>query len=926
MLRFFDIFFFTLERLRLHRILVFWVLLGLSSATTLALSLIIYVDAVNTNLLTEQLNEPPYAVLFRYLGSWEGNITPNDVNSASAAIQEGFEATIGLPTEREVRFVRSVPWRMTLTNEDERPVPLQASNMSFLEGSDDLIRVVSGEWPPENFDGGEEGAIPALVSDNMLYRMGLQVGDRLTAQGRTGEPLTLEIVAQWLPKNVDDPNWIFTPRFFEELFIVPRDDFWTAIDGQETPVEESAWYMVFDGTDVRTSDVPGILNGLNDGERDVSNVLPGIRIVETPVDGLRQFVDNVNRLTQQLVIIILPVGGLIFYFVSLVAGLLVSSQQGQDAVLRSRGMNRRMLLSIHILMWLILAGTALAIGLGVSPFVVQLVGQTTSFLQFDANNPPLEIVFTQQVLIVGMATALIAASSGLFMAWRSTGQTINSYKRTQARATRAWWQRAYLDILVLIPGCYVLYTLWQEGGLETEADDPFGDPVTFLGPTLFALGLTLLFLRVWPFVMRIGSGLMTYTSNIALLMALRELTRSIGRYRGTLLMMCFTLSLTGLTASMASTIDQSLQDTVDYRVGADLVLITAVDAQTEEGEQTEDGQQTFTVTGFNTLPAEDLLDIEGVNQVSRVGRFNGRLVIRNQRAEGTVLGVDRAAIPSIIRFREDYADEQPADLLNLLATNRSGILLNEEFVVEQNLLIGQEIDMEISVLGEWTTLRVPLLGVMEYFPTLDPSNGFFLITNLDTLFEAVGTELPHDIWLDLAPGTDLEQLQSDIRELGFPVLEWRDPASELAEAQADPSRRGVLGFLSVGFVAAILLTLVGSIIQNTASFRAQAIQLGSLRAMGLSGITSSVYLMLLQGIAATSGILGGTSIGVLTTLLFLPLLDFSSGLPPYLVRVAWDEIIVVYAIFAGVLFAVTVLTTITAGLEQLSSVVKLGDV
>jgi putative ABC transport system permease protein len=156
-------------------------------------------------------------------------------------------------------------------------------------------------------------------------------------------------------------------------------------------------------------------------------------------------------------------------------------------------------------------------------------------------------------------------------------------------------------------------------------------------------------------------------------------------------------------------------------------------------------------------------------------------------------------------------------------------------------------------------------------------------------------------------------------------LEWQDPDAALAAAYGAPSRRGVLGFLSVGFVASILLTLVSAVIQITASFRAQAAQLGSLRAMGLGSLTVGAYLVLLQGIAATSGILSGTSIGVATTLLFLPLLDFSGGLPPYLVRVAWDDITRVYTIFAAVLFGVTLATTLLLGRERLTTIVKLGD-
>ncbi len=921
MLRFLDILALTLERLRQHRILVFWVLIGLSFATTLALSLILYVDAVNTNLLSSQLNNPPYAFRFRYLGSWEGNIGQVDVQSADVAIQESFRSTIDWPTQLSVQFIRSIPWRVTLQQPEGSPIPLQPADLAILDGVESLIKISAGEWPVDNAE-----TVPVLISETMLFQMGLEVGDILLIQQSGGQPIKLEIAALWQPINPDDPTWIFTPRFFNELMLVAEEDFWQLTEGIENPIGEAAWYLIFDGTNIRTSDVPALLNNISNGERDVTTVLPGTRM-ESPQAALQIFRDEVNRLTQQLVIIILPVAGLILYFVSLVAGLLVSRQQSEDVVLRSRGMSRRMLISIYVLMWLLLASVALAAGIGTSPYVVRLVGRTTSFLRFEGVGESLEIVFAQQALSVGIGTALLAASSGLFMAWRSTGQTITGFKRQAARASQAWWQRMYLDLMLLVPGAYVLFTLSQQGGLATEADNPFGDPLIFLGPTLFALGLTLLFLRLWPFTMRVVGGLIAYTTNIALLMALRELTRSIGRYRGTLLMMCFTLSLTGLTASMASTIDQSLADAVDYRVGADSVIVTVVDAQMEEDEPaTASEQATFTVTGFNTLPIDDLYKVEGVKNVSRVGKYPARLVIRNQRIDGTIMGVDRATMPSIVLHRTDYSEAHPADLFNLLATNRNGLLVSEKVVVEQNLLIGQEIDLQIQVLGEWYETRVPVLGVLEFFPTLDPRDGFFVISNLDPLYELVGTELPHDIWLDLASDVPLENVIEGVRELEYPILEWRDPASTLREAQADPSRRGVLGFLSVGFVASILLTLVAAIIQNTVSFRAQAVQVGTLRAQGLSGITSSVYLILLQGIAATSGILGGTSIGVLTTLLFLPLLDFSGGLPPYLVRVAWDEIIVVYAIFAGVLFFVTALTTLIASLEQLSTVVKLGDV
>lgn len=905
---------FTLERLWQHRSLAFWALIGLATATTLALGLWLYVDAVNTNLLTSRLSDPPYAFRFRYLGAWNGNITQADFDTATAAIQDGFTHTLGLPPAHQIRYVRGGSWTVRTVDRQN----LGAFGVSVLEGAESQIQIVAGEWPPDS----SGDTIPALIPQKMLYDMGLQVGDEVTATLAGLDPVTIRVAALWQPVNADDPNWIFPPKFFDEVFLVQPDDLWAILGDKEKPIDESAWYTIFDGREIKTSDITPLLGRIAEGERDINIALPGIRADASPVENLNAFSQEVNQLTNQLIIMILPVAGLVLYFVTLVAGLLVNRQQPEDVTLRSRGMSRAGILSLHILMWILLVLLALGVAIVASPLIVMLVGQTSSFLRFDNLDEKLTPVFTPQAIGAAAATGLLAASTAIWMAWRASGQTITGFKRASARASKAWWQRAYLDIMFLVPAFYVLYTLWSQGGLVASAETPFSDPLTFIGPTLFSLGLTLLFLRIWPTLLRIGGGLLNYGRSVAPLMAARELARSIGRYRGMLLMMCFTLSLIGFTASMASTLDRSLRDTINYRIGADAVIVTAQDVLAEEDTE---NQGNFTVTGFNAPPIEDLLQIDDIAEVSPVGRYPARLALGGRRQDGIVLGVDRATIAAVTRSRSDYANEQLAEVFNKLAGNRSGIIINSRTLDENRLLIGQEVKLQINALNEWYELTVPIMGVVNYFPTLDPGVGFFAIMNIDPIFEAVGTPLPYDVWISLKPGADQEAVAQKVREVGFPVIRWLDPETEYRRAQAAPARRGVLGFLSIGFVAAVVLTLVGAIIQSAASFRAQSVQMGTLRAMGLRGLSVSAYLILTQGIAVTSGVVSGTLIGVGTTLLFLPLLDFSGGLPPYLVRVAWNDILLVYAVFASILLLLTLGTTIMMGRERLSTVVKLGD-
>ena len=914
MFRTLDTFSYTLERLRQHMLLVMWVLLGLTLATALSGGLALYVDAVYTDLLDTRLSEPPYMWRWRYLGAWSGTISREDVERADAAIETTFSETVGLSVLRTARYVRAGTGTARLNT-----YSLGQLTPALLMGMDDAIQITAGEWPFTAAKRSDSGPLPVLASQTLMDRAGVQVGDIITVL-RGGQTLTVQVTALWRPADAGSADWLFPPKFFDDVLLMTEADFWATVSNADS-VDEAAWMLNFDGSSLRASDIDTVLSRAADGARAVEASLVGIREDASPRAALNTFNAEASSLQQQLFLIVTPVGGLVLYFVALVAGLLVGRQQAEDVKLRSRGATRSWLLIVHGLMWAALATGAALLGGLIAPHLVTIVARTSSFLRFDAAVTLPDVSMTSEAFLTGAATTGLAALGSLVMAWRSTAQDVNSYRQIYARASKAWWQRAYLDLIVAGGAAYLLFSLWTRGGLQASADAPFNDPVTFAGPTLLAFGMVLLFLRFLPMALSFAARIVGVTRDIPLLMALRELTRSGGRYRGTLLMTAFTLSLTGFTASMASTLDQSLNDTINYRIGADLVVQPATDAITE----TDDSGQTSNVTGYNVPPAEDLLRIDGVSAVSRVGTITARISVGTQRHDGVVIGVDRVALGDAALFRDDYASEPLVGLMNRLAIERTGILISSRFASQYGLVAGQEVTLEINALGQWFSLRVPVVGIVDYFPTLDPSDGFFAIANLDPLFELAGTPLPHDFWLDLAPDADPAEVTSDIRASGFPLQRALNPADALAEAQGEAARRGVLGFLSVGFVAAIVLTLIATLIQTTASFRAQASQLGALRAMGLGGMAVVSYVVLLQSLLALSGIASGTSIGLATALTYLPLLDFSGGLPPYLVRVGWLEIAQVYAVFAGVLLIVTLTTTVFFTRARMTTVLRLGE-
>src|SRR5690606_16375440 len=105
--------------------------------------------------------------------------------------------------------------------------------------------------------------------------------------------------------------------------------------------------------------------------------------------------------------------------------------------------------------------------------------------------------------------------------------------------------------------------------------------------------------------------------------------------------------------------------------------------------------------------------------------------------------------------------------------------------------------------------------------------GPLFVGNLDYFFEQIGTQVPYYVWLRADP--DVGEAQLNLRYSG-----WKTAATHIVREQERPERQGIFGMLSVGFVAAAVLTVLGFFLYALFSLRRRAIEIGVLRAVGLS--------------------------------------------------------------------------------------------
>lgn len=961
---FFSTLILAARRLWNHRLLMLCLLAGLVAAVGLLSSIPLYAEAVHHRLLQGELTEagtyrPPFAFLWRYIGAWHGEVQWDEYTPVDEYLSQQVANVVNLPLESYVRHVRTNNLRLFAAADSQAFAerdPLMWTSLGFITGATELqnhVELVEGAWPQSSGAG-----VEVLVSLALAEQMGMQVGERyvLFGAGDDKAQIPVRIAGVWRPLDATDPFWFYPPQSFNEILLTSEPAFAEqVVPVLDAPVSQAVWYLVFDGSRVRTTDVADLLGGVVTAESRAAALLAHTSLDASPVEALEDYRRASQLLTVLLTIFSIPVVGLILYFVALIAGLVVRRSQGEIAILRSRGTTRAQVVLVYLLEGLLIGSAGLALGLVLGSWLAQLMGQTRTFLdpallETGFLGSSLPTVLSSTALTYGLLGVGLAVLALLVPALIISRHTIVTFRWERARALlRPLWQRYYLDLLLLVPPLYGWYLLRQQGtitllgggssGLASSGGDPFSNPLLFLVPALFCFSLALLFVRVFPWLMGVLAWLASWLPSTTLLLTLRQLARSAGQYTGPLLLLSLTLSLATFTASMAVTLDGHLEDQVYYQVGADLNLAEMGESTEEPEQQGLIGQPTPPPSPQEEeqgprwlfLPVSEHLQVPGVWAATRVGNYTATSNIGDRQQTGQLLGVDRLDFAAVAFHRPDFAGgESLGGLMNRLAVDRANLLVSRDFMVRHGLAVGDPLRLTVSVAGETHQIEFIVAGPLDLFPTLYPQDGPFFIANLDYVYEGLGGTFPYDVWLATDPAVSGEEIVSGVQELGLAVVAASNTRAIIAQEQTRPERQGLFGLLSVGFLASAILTVLGFLVYAVVSFQRRFIELGMLRAIGLSVGQMAAFLAGEQAALILMGGGLGTALGMWASSLFIPYLQVGTGktaqVPPFVVQIAWQELWIIYAVFGAMfVLAVGVLILLLVRMKIFEAV-KLGEV
>lgn len=951
--------------------------LGFLAAIALAFSVPLYADAVYHRILSRELGIsdtnssplPPFSFLIRQNMYFQENANWSDVTPVDQFMDLQTPGILQLPRKSIVRYFQTSNLRLFSTLDwkaFEQRKPLLSLPVVCISDIGNHITLLAGTLPPDKPD--KDGYIGVLISKLVADRLGMQVGDKYVAftgrQDAGSVRVPVVISGVWEPRDRLEPYWFYRPDMLDIMLLTTEPNFRQSIAPMiGKNISEALWFMDFNGDSVRVWNAAQLSTRIDTLGTTAKAQKLNLDMAASPQDALLRYQRDSRTLMLQLYTFSVPIFVLLLAFVILVSGLMVNSQRAEIAILRSRGATGWQVFGISLLSAAVLAVVTFGAGAIAALGIAEVMGQARSFLSFIGGDV-LPVALTQTSLPFGLVAALATVIITVLPVVEATRHTIITYKQERARTLRApWWQRVWLDVLLLIPALYWTYLLAKQGTVDipllgVSSRDPLSNPAMFLVPALAMLAMTLFLIRLMPLFLRVLAWLMSKMPGVTLVMAARQLARSPSLYIAPMLLLVLTLALATYTASIATTLDQYMDQQVRYTVGGDAMLVgtgistqstntlpsaslgsaasISTDASTGNDDLTaalKAAQAEEAGPHYQFIPVSDYLKVNGVQAATRVGHYPATMHFSvGGNTSGHVMGIDRDEFARIAFWRSDFAAQPFGALMNALASTPDGILVPDKVMSEQVLRVGDNLPVRVQLQGTSVDMTFRVVGSFKLWPSWYPNNadeGPLIVANLDYIFENTGGQSPYDMWLKVRPGVNPSSLISALRAVDTSSWKSYDVSSMLLDEQTQPARQGLFGMLSIGFLAAGLFTVLGFFLYAVFSFRRRFIELGVLRAIGLSAGQMAFSLAWEMALLLGMGIAAGTVLGFAASRYYIPFLQVGPSDPsralPFIVTTDWSAIYALYGVLILLFIVIVAALVILLGRIRIFQAVKLGE-
>lgn len=941
-------------------------LLGLVIAVSLTTSIPMYTNGALKNLIYKELqdnseNMPAGSLVLRYQTIANQFPEPDQVKKIQEYMDHDIIKDSGLPVESyTTSYQLKVQSISPEKNQQIDPSKRRQFGILSLSNIENQITISEGKMFSDKSDG---GYIEAIVRKDSLFIYGFPVGTTFTypvTGGKGLPPLKIKVVGAYEVNDENSPYWFQGLDILRNSFIVSEQVMKEELLAKGVPLNVGSWFYVFDLKDITTPQLKKARNWLENLDVQLNRVLPNTKTEISFYELLNKFNIQNNQLRLLLFTLAAPILVLVFYFIAMNARQSLERQRGDIAVLRSRGGSTWQIFWIYLLEGLILGGVSLILGPILGYVMAKSLGSTSGFLYF-VNRKAVEVEISLEVWLYALLAVFLALLASVIPAISYARQSIVNYKQDLARMSKSpIWQKLFLDVILLGLAGYGWYLFQQRRitllstGLSSEQLQV--DPLLFFVPAIFLFACGFIFLRIFPWILKLIFLITKRFKNIPLYLTMTQLSRSAKQYHPVMLLLTLTLGLGVYSASTARTIDLNSTDRSLYKYGTDVVMQaqweTRIDprdlARLREGNNggnqggsgnngggpggggpggggSQQPDYSKIPLHYVEPPFEVFRNLEGAEGVARVLNMKVSAAVGNKTlGQGNMMAIDNVDFAKVAHFKRSLYPVHPNVYLNLLGQHEAAMLVSEKFLEKYQLEPGTIVTLVIKQ----KPVDFILYAGVPYWPTLYPDEAPFFIVNLDYVQDQTPME-PYEVWIRLKENGSVADMVKTLAEKEIYLISIEHNRNEMLRELKHPSRGGVFGILSLGFLVSIFVSLLGYILYWFFTLSRRTVQFGILRASGLSRAELTAMLLLEQVLTAGTSILIGILSGQLASKIFIPFMQNTGSaktqVPPF-------QVIFEQSDLNSLLVVVTIMVAIGAALLflrirslRIHQAVKLGE-
>jgi putative ABC transport system permease protein len=888
-------------------------------------SIPIYNNGIMQRMLTKDLEiyqqdtgYYPGGYLIRYDGVYDQN--NNAFENYDRKITEIVAKSIQLPVITNCTFISGGFGDIQIPSDGKAAT----ADISALSGMNDHIRITNGKTFSKQKG---KDVFEVIASEQAMKELGLTLGktyeisipSNLYPSDKPGI-YKINVVGIFSYKSKNDAYWYDGIDQYKSTLFMDYDSLKSEFLAKtKRSLNVASWYYAYDYHKINVGNVKTILNTLDVHTKWVEENRPYLDCDFRAKPALDQFGSRSKELAATLLILQIPVLLMLSFYSFMVAKLKIDFESNEIAIIKSRGGSSAFVFWVYLIEVLIIDAIALVAGPLLGFGICRIIGSTNGFLEF-VQRTALPLMLNPETYLYSIAAIVFISASMLIPAISASKTSIVLYKQKKSRGGKlVFWKRFYIDFILLAVTAYGFYgyqrqqkILFISGAKGTELEI---DPLLFTLSFLFVLGCGLLFLRLFPYIVRITFRIFRKRLSPGLFANFLEISRSSGQEQFIMLFLILTLSIGIFSACSARTLNKNIEDKVRYQTGADITLKAQWFSNQLAAPDQSQGQVQRDLVYFEP-PYKSFTELDGVESATKVFRNESTDVkVGDSNLNGVSL---MAIIPhefgKTAWFDTTLLPYHWYNYLNLMTDSPTAVLVSRAFKDNMKANIGDEICMNW---GSGKEVAATIVAFVDYWPALNSNkkvegnpSPYFVVANLNYL-QAVRSIEPYEVWLKKKPGATSNDVYKSIEQKKIKLESWKDVTELLVRQKNDPLLQGTNGSLTLGFIATIIITVIGFLIHWIMSLKKRTLQFGIFRAMGLTKREIIGMITFEQILVTGMSVLAGMVIGSAASRIFVPLMQLvysnEEQVPPFKVIVSmndYERLFVIVLIMLFICFAV----------------------